>query len=184
MLINVATLLREAPGAARVLDAAGELAEVPSEGYRRVLSGEVRLLRTVRGILVRANLTVEPEYECSRCLKTFTMPLDLVIEELFVFRRDPVTMAVVEVEPDEFQLEDEQYLDLSEAIRQYEVSARPISPLCRADCAGLCPNCGSDLNELDGSPCACTANDTEPAWSALTELASRLRTAEVSDGRP
>lgn len=180
MIINVATLLQEAPGGARHLEVAGERAEVASEHYRREVEGEVRLLRTTRGILVRARLEVEPEYECSRCLKAFTTPVELVIEELFAFKRDPVTHAVVEVAAEEFQLEDEQYLDLSEAIRQYEESARPIKPLCRPDCAGLCPNCGSDWND---GPCACTASDSDPAWSALNELASRLRATEVSDGR-
>jgi hypothetical protein len=62
VLINVATLLREAPGAARRLDVA-ESAHVPAEGYHREAAGEVRLLRTTRGILVRANHEVEPEYE-------------------------------------------------------------------------------------------------------------------------
>lgn len=180
MLINVATLLREAPGAARRLDVAGEIAEVPAESYRREVNGEVRLLRTGRGILLRARLEVQPEYECSRCLRTFTTSVELEIDELYAFTRDPLTLAVVEVGPDEFRLEDEQYLDLSEAIRQYEESARPISPLCRPDCAGLCPNCGSDLNE---GPCVCTASESEPAWSALNELATRLRAAEVPDGR-
>jgi uncharacterized protein len=181
VIFNVATLLREAPGATRRLEVAGEIAEVEAEGYRRPVHGEVRLLRTARGILVRAQLRVEPEYECARCLRTFTMPVDLTVEEMFVFARDPVTLAPVEAEPDEFRLEDDQYLDLSEAVRQYEESARPINPLCKPDCAGLCPNCGRDLNE---GPCGCTATETEPAWSALTELASRLRAAEVTDGRP
>jgi uncharacterized protein len=106
--------------------------------------------------------------------------VELTIEEIFVFARDPVTHAVVEAEPEEFRLNDEQHLDLSEAVRQYEESARPMRPLCRPDCAGLCPNCGSDWNE---GPCACAANDSEPAWSALNELAARLRSAEVPDGR-
>jgi uncharacterized protein len=180
VLMNVATLLRETPGAARRVDAAGEVAEVHEEHYRRPLQGEVRLLRTARGVLVRANLTVVPEYECGRCLKPYSTPVDLVIEELYVFTRDPITLVAVDAEPDEFRLGDDQYLDLSEAVRQYEESARPLAPLCREDCAGLCPTCGTDLND---GPCACAANDLEPAWSALTELASRLRTGEVSDGR-
>ena len=178
--MNVATLLREAPGAARRLDVAGEMAEVAEENYRRPLEGEIRLLRTARGVLVRANLRVYPEYECGRCLKPFTAPVDLVIEELYVFTRDPITLVAVEAEPDEFRLGDEQHLDLSEAVRQYEESARPLAPLCREDCAGLCPNCGSDLNN---GPCNCTANDIDSAWSTLNELASRLRAAEVPDGR-
>ncbi len=180
MLFNIATLLRETPGAARKLDVDGELAVVESEGYRRPVTGEVRLLRTSRGVLFRAKVRVEPEYECSRCLRTFTAPVTLDIDEMFAFERDPLTLARVELDPDEFRLGDDQYLDASEAVRQYEETARPIRTLCRPDCAGLCPRCGRDLNE---GPCGCSVDSGEPAWSALAELAAQLRAPEVQDGR-
>lgn len=181
MLFNIATLLQEPPGAIRKIDVTGEFAEVASEGYRRAVAGEVHLLRTTRGILLRAKLRVEPEFECARCVKTFITPVDLDIDELFAFARDPVSLAAIELDPDELHLEDEQYLDASEAVRQYEVAARPMRMLCRPDCAGLCPRCGRDLND---GPCNCAADDTEPAWSALAELATRMRAPEVPDGRP
>ena len=193
MLFDIATLLQDPPGATRTIDVTGEFAEVPSEDYRRAVAGDVHLLRTTRGILLRTKLRVEPEYECSRCLKAVITPVDLVIEELYAFSRDPVSLAAIDLDADEFHLEDEQHLDASEAVRQYEVAALPIQFLCRPDCAGLCPRCGHDLNE---GPCSCPADEMqpaapaeagvaiEPAWSALSELAARIRTPEVSDGRP
>jgi len=45
----------------------------------------------------------------------------------------------------------------------------PGKPLCRPDCAGLCPNCGANLNE---GPCACQAPDEE-RWRALAALKTK-----------
>jgi uncharacterized protein len=69
---------------------------------------------------------------------------------------------------------DEGVLDLTEAVRQYRETALAMQPLCRPDCKGLCPVCGSDLNE---GPCNCGAG-TDSRWSAL----AALKGAE-SDGR-
>ncbi len=44
--------------------------------------------------------------------------------------------------------------------------------LCRPDCAGLCPHCGTNLN--DGA-CDCEEDRTDPRWDALREVAERLR---------
>ncbi|MEZ4503794.1 MAG: DUF177 domain-containing protein [Dehalococcoidia bacterium] len=180
MLLNVATLLREPVGAARHIEVVDERVEVPDEGYERVVNGDVRLLRTQRGILVRAHLELTTDLECSRCLRTFEAPLELDIDEMFAMLRDPITREPVEgIEADDFKVLDEQYLDLSDAVRQYEESTRPISPLCRPDCRGLCPTCGADLNDGD---CACAPEVVSERWSALAGLAERLRTEE-SHGR-
>lgn len=180
MLFNIATLLREAPGAARQVRVENEPAVVESEGYERLVTGNAQLLRTSRGILLRAKVRTEAEYECSRCLRRFTTPVDIEVDELFAFARDPLTLRPVEVDDDTFRLADDQYLDASEAVRQYEEAARPIRALCRPDCAGLCARCGKDLND---GPCACPAEDIEPAWSALAELSVRMAAPEVPDGR-
>jgi uncharacterized protein len=51
--------------------------------------------------------------------------------------------------------------------------------LCRDDCAGICPSCGTDLNS--GS-CDCVDDTTDPRWAALGELAQRLRDDGGDDG--
>jgi uncharacterized protein len=43
----------------------------------------------------------------------------------------------------------------------------PTTPLCRPDCAGLCPQCGADRNE---QACACQPPPADPRWSALDAL--------------
>ena len=81
---------------------------------------------------------------------------------------------------DDFRIDDQQHLDLSEAVRQYERSALPLRALCRPDCAGLCPVCGQDLNER---ACGCERVANDGRWAGLATLGERLRTEE-HDGRP
>ena len=56
--------------------------------------------------------------------------------------------------------------------RDAVAEAVPATLLCRADCAGLCPHCGTNLNE--GS-CDCEEDTSDPRWDALREVAERLR---------
>lgn len=53
------------------------------------------------------------------------------------------------------------HVDLAPMLREHVILAAPMQPLCREDCAGLCPRCGKDLNE---GPCQCP---TEPAPTAF-----------------
>ena len=180
MQFNVATLLQERIGSTRTVEVEDERVVVPEAGYEAVVSGDVRLTRTQRGVLVRARLDVAPVLECARCLTPFTRELQLDIEEEFVPERDPITGDPTEdLSPDEFRIDDRHHLDLSEAVRQYEQTALPIQPICRDDCAGLCPTCGQNLNE---GRCACEPPEATGPLSGLAGLAERLRAEENVHG--
>jgi uncharacterized protein len=103
------------------------------------IKGKVQLLRTNRGILVTAKLNTSVNCVCSRCLEEFDYPLTLDIEEEFLPRTVPQ-------DSEGFTIDENHVLDLSEAIHQYILLMRPMKPLCRQDCAGLCPICGQNLN--------------------------------------
>ncbi len=174
MIFNVSTLLGEPVGASR----RHALAETPPEPA----AGTARLTRTHSGILVSARLTVETDLACGRCLAPFRRLFEIVFDEEFVPERDPVTgLPPSGADPDAFRIDHRQHLDLSEAIRQYEQAALPISPLCREGCAGLCPRCGADRNE---SPCGCTGEDEDPRWGPLAAIASAWRREERRRGSP
>jgi len=177
---NVSTLLQEPVGSTRLAEVVDEPVQVPAAGYASTVSGRVRLMRTQRGVLVHADLITRPALECGRCLTSFVGELRLLIDEEFVPLRDPVTGEAIEADPDEFRIDGRNHLDLSEAVRQYEQAALPIQPVCREDCAGLCPVCGQNLNERR---CDCVQPAPEGAWAGLAALAERLRTEE-HDGGP
>lgn len=181
MLINVSTLLTEPVGHARRLHAERERCSVPEEGFEQEVTGEIRLIRSERGILVMATFELAPvTLECGRCLEPFQTPVRLDFDEEYVLPRDPVTGQAPQVDGDDFLIDDKRHLDLSEAVRQYEQSALPIQPICRPDCEGLCVTCGRNLNL---ETCACLPVGRTDPWGALRPLAERLQT-EDGDGSP
>lgn len=182
MLINVATLAREPIGHARRLHAEAERVTVPEADFDQEITGEVRLIRSERGILVSASLDVSPvALECARCLNPYAAPLHIEFDEEYVIARDPTTGHRIPVDSDEFTVDGAWHLDLSEAVRQYVQSALPIQPVCRPDCQGLCPTCGQDLNQ---ARCDCHVAAVNHRWSALASLAERLRDQEEHHGSP
>jgi uncharacterized metal-binding protein YceD (DUF177 family) len=72
-------------------------------------------------------------------------------------------------DPDAFLIDEHHHLDLTEAVRQALVVEQPMAPLCRPDCAGLCPECGADLN---AGPHSCAAEPEDSRWAALRALAT------------
>ena len=52
-------------------------------------------------------------------------------------------------------------------VREYVLLDLPEAPLCKDDCAGICPNCGIDRNS---ATCDCGAVTADPRWAALENL--------------
>lgn len=173
MRYNVAQLLKEPIGATREHNIEADI-EVLYEEIRllRPLTGRVHLLRTDAGILVQGRVYTEVEMLCSRCLAPLALPLEVTLEEEF---RPSVPIGsdrviAESVEDPALVIDGQHVLDLWELIRQQLLLAVPMHPLCRPDCAGLCPTCGQDLNE---GPCEC-AEDTDPRWAVLELVIGKL----------
>ena len=94
-----------------------------------------------------AFLAGEVKSECRRCLADAVVSVDLEIRVLF--SRDPETAEDPGVYP---LASSASVVDLSDAIREELALAVPSYLLCRDDCAGLCSQCGGNLNE---GPCSC-----------------------------
>ncbi|MBI4283867.1 MAG: DUF177 domain-containing protein [Chloroflexi bacterium] len=148
-----------------------------------LFQGEVELIRIDRSLLVKAILHTEIELTCSRCLNLFSYPLTLNIEEEYFPTTDMVTGASLPLpdEPGCFTIDANNILDLTEAIRQYTLLTIPMKPLCREDCAGLCPACGGNLNQ---GPCSCPPKRDDPRWSALRKwvLANKQESVNEQKG--
>lgn len=97
----------------------------------------------------QARVTGKLKGSCRRCLTDLVYPLDTDIEVLFSADPDaaddpsvyPLSAPVTRV-------------DVRPAVREEVALAVSAYPLCREDCAGLCPRCGADLN---AGPCRCPA---------------------------
>jgi uncharacterized protein len=109
------------------------------------------LLAQLQGhaLLVTGKLSTPATLRCSRCLKTFRKPL--TVRE-FVFHQE---------------LAGEDFVDLTENIREDIILELPQRALCQDDCRGLCPRCGQNLNE---SACQCDKSRGDLRWHALDQL--------------
>ncbi|MDA1257052.1 MAG: DUF177 domain-containing protein [Chloroflexi bacterium] len=174
MIYNVAALLSGEVGAKRVYSIDDEIIASP-DGEFHGIYGVVKLIRTDRGIFLDAEVTAGAVSECSRCLEPVGLVLQTELEEEFF----PVNgdlgsgssllrqKVVEEEEIPEFWIEESNNLDASEAVRQALVSVMPLAPLCRDDCAGICPECGNNRNT---NPCDCVIGFTDPRFAALLDL--------------
>ena len=59
-----------------------------------------------------------------------------------------------------------EYIDLTETIRELLILSEPMKVLCRPDCAGLCPQCGANLNE---GACSCPTDRIDPRLAVLSD---------------
>ena len=113
------------------------------------------------GVLVRGEMSGAYTGSCRRCLKPVSGTFDVKGSEIY----RPET----EVWEEGYVVRDSN-VDLEPMIRDTVGLALPINPLCRPECAGICPRCGADLNE---GPCDCAA-PTDERWSALNQLKDKL----------
>jgi uncharacterized protein len=173
MEINVSQQLKAPIGSVREYDVT-DVIDVLDIGVSTQVEGIVKLTRTNRGILVQGNIQAKVPVECSRCLKVFDYALTISLEEEYFPVIDVNSGTPLEVPEDagNFTIDEHHILDLSEAIRQNAYLAIPMKPLCREDCAGLCQQCGTDLNQGD---CGCDDEEIDPRWSKLKDLASAAK---------
>ncbi len=167
MKLNVLRELRQPIGSISAYDF--EESMVQPDGLElRDVRGLATLLRTDRGLLVSVAASATTHERCSRCLTEIRSPVEIHFEEEYLPVMDANTGASVRISDTEetFRINVDFTLDLREALRQYTLMFEPTKPLCRADCAGLCLECGADLNV---GPCGCSPM-VEPRWQALAGL--------------
>ena len=147
MQLNIAQLLKESIGAERTYPI-DEFIEIDGSDVR--VKGEVKLIRTDRGILAEGRVEANLRIECSRCLETFAYPVNLDFKEEYFPTIDIVSGVAVEApddEPTAFTIDRNHIIDLDQAIREYTILAVPMKPLCKNDCSGLCPDCGGNVDK-------------------------------------
>ncbi len=178
MIFNVAQLMKSPVGTALNYDIDEE--DVQLDEDLKVIGpiiGHVRLRRINQGLLADGWVDLTLEFECTRCLKQFEQQMHVPFEERFYPTLDVVT-GVALTPPDDgedaFPIDAHHLIDLTETVRQHVLLDIPMVTLCKEDCAGLCPQCGKDLNQ---GPCTC-----QPEVDArLSVLQSLLQNQESTN---
>jgi uncharacterized protein len=118
---------------------------------------------------LEGTVRTELELACSRCLEPFRLPVDAA----FDLRYHPASAMQTD---EESGLEDEdletsyyrdEQIDLNELMREQFYLVLPMKPLCQDGCRGLCPHCGTNLNQ---GACDCAAEWKDPRLAPLEAI--------------
>ncbi len=121
---------------------------------------DLRLESVIEGVLVSGTALVTLEGQCVRCLTPISEDMEVDIQELFAHPDSEIT------EDEASRLEGD-LIDLEPLLRDDVVLDLPFQPLCREDCAGLCVECGADLNADPGHHHGASIDSR---WDALRGL--------------
>ena len=109
-------------------------------------------------IIIKGCFQVTAGEDCSRCLEPFVNVVEADFSEAFTvlknYSEENRDYLASETANDLTVTGD--YLYLDEYIRQQIILAQELSPVCKLDCKGLCPDCGADMNK---APCSCSSDN-------------------------
>ena len=120
------------------------------EGKRLRLSGE-------------GDATVQ--IPCDRCLQEVTYPFHIVIEKVL-----PFADASDEVDGDSDEAAS--YIDEDRVLYNERLVNWPAKVLCRPDCKGICPKCGTNLNL---AACDCEQGELDPRMAQFQDVFNKFK---------
>jgi len=158
--INVGFLLSDGPGNSHDADLhIPDPIRIDDDLVFQHLHGDLRFSRMKEGILVQGKLAIGLSLQCSRCLDHFERDISVRVEELYAHPKP--------IGGSEFYIGQDGNLDLAPLLRAETLIQVAQKVLCSPDCKGLCPQCGTNLNQ---EQCDCEIDDIDPRLAKLREL--------------
>ncbi len=130
---------------------------------------ECRMEKNKSEILLVCELTASSRLVCDRCNEEFERELKNKFSVLYLYDSTRVTDEDTDVI---YISSSEDKLELTDIVKDYAYLSIPMKKLCRDDCKGLCPRCGTNLNISD---CNCENEITNPVWEKLLELKKTIK---------
>jgi uncharacterized protein len=128
---------------------------------------EGRLEPAGEGYLLRGTLRGELLVPCARCLEPAPIVVEAPLAASFVEQARTEDAEPEEAQDDVIAIE-HGTIDLGQPIRDEILLAIPMGPVCRPDCAGICPTCGRNRNL---TPCDCERTALETSkFGALAKM--------------
>jgi uncharacterized protein len=157
---NFGFLLEANFGTSREIELDYPTAQVSEDLTLSPLQGSFTATRTSGGIYITGALRSSTSIECVRCLETASLPMTMVLDELFYYPPSDAPAG-------ESAVGEDGYIDLGPLLRDLSLLELPWRPVCRPDCLGLCPECGHNLNE---GACECAGDAVDHRLAVLRDL--------------
>ena len=133
------------------------------------VSANLTLLKSDEEVFVRGNMASILRFRCARCLKEFDHKISSNIDIVYSMAPEHgiKEKELSQQEVDTNHLKDNE-IDINAVLFEQLSLDIPLQPVCRIDCKGLCPKCGSDLNQ---GKCGCPATEhIDTRFTKLKEL--------------
>ncbi|TYB31948.1 MAG: DUF177 domain-containing protein [Candidatus Mcinerneyibacterium aminivorans] len=138
------------------------------------VSVDLKVYESNQIFVLRGKMDVTYSLNCSRCLTRFEREETLDLFLVFKYENTR-NKNVKEKEIDEDEINvifiEQSVIDITEYIINEIMLNIPIKVLCKEDCKGLCPICGTDLNE--GS-CDCKKEKVDERMKQLEDIKKRM----------
>lgn len=134
--------------------------------FDKALTYQVMLTNTGGALLVTGTVKGKARTQCVRCLEDVHVEIEGNVEGFFIIEGEGEPEE--DMEGDEFDyLGEDNQIDLAPLICAAILMDVPQLPLCREDCAGICQDCGANLNEEH-----CNCAEARAAQAEADRLAS------------
>lgn len=124
------------------------------------IDGPMAVVGTVHGlpdgVMAKFRATATVHMICTKCLTKWDEEISVAAKQYFGVIPDEDGFGITDGE-----------IDMSLPARAELALALPAAPVCREDCLGLCPTCGTDLNS---DPCDGHGDDTDSPFAVLKDL--------------
>jgi uncharacterized protein len=99
-------------------------------------------------IRIRGHLSTKLEASCDRCLGSVEVPVDTDFDLLYRPMQTIAKEEEIEIRGEELEVGfySGDGIELAEVATEQVILSLPMKVICRADCRGLCPSCGGNLN--------------------------------------
>jgi len=128
-----------------------------------LVPAELAVSRATTGTVFALAFTVRLHGPCYRCLGDAVLEVPISAREYQASSPEDEEMTTPYLHEDR--------LEVSDWARDAVALALPDKILCRPECAGLCPECGKNLNE---EPHTHEEEHADPRWAALEALRNDL----------
>jgi len=135
------------------------------DNFKRPVEIDVVLEKTLNQIFLKAEVHTIGLFQCDRCTDDFNYTINNSFGTLYVYDRlDGLNYSEEEICVINH---DTVYIDLKDDVRDIVTVAIPLKLLCKENCLGLCPRCGTRLNF---ETCNCEQDEIDPRWEKLTQI--------------
>lgn len=133
--------------------------------FTKGVSVNVTVDKTSREVFLRVQVAASGKFTCDRCIDEFDRQVIAAHQMIFVYgEQDKTRFPQHEVQVLGFGTP---FIDISEDVRQFIMLAVPRKLLCKDDCSGLCPRCGTNWNH---GTCTCGDDEADPRWMVLKKF--------------